>query len=66
MTAILWLTMLLFGANTFAQETGITVNAVLSRDKVAVVLDLPTPWHVNANPSSSPDFIRTKSQRDIR
>ena len=51
--------MLLFGANAFAQETGITVNAVLSRDKVAVVLDLPTPWHVNANPSSSPDFIPT-------
>ena len=59
MTAILWLTMLLFGANTFAQETGITVNAVLSRDKVAIVLNLPAPWHVNANPASSPDFIPT-------
>ena len=51
--------MLLFGANTFAQETGITVNAVLSRDKVAIVLNLPAPWHVNANPASSPDFIPT-------
>ena len=59
MTAIRWLTLLLLGATTFAQETGITVNAVMSRDKVAVILDLPAPWHANANPASSPDFIPT-------
>ena len=59
MTAILWLAMLLLGTNTFAQETGITVNAVFSRGKIAVVLDLPAPWHVNANPASAPEFIPT-------
>jgi len=67
MTAILWLAMLLLGANTFAQESGITVHASLARDAVAsgsafrvtVALDLPAPWHVNANPAASPDFIPT-------
>ena len=67
MTAILWLAMLLLGANTFAQEPGITVQASLARDatapgstfRVSVALDLPSPWHVNANPAASPDFIPT-------
>ena len=67
MTTILWLAMLLLGANTFAQSTSITVNAFLSQDKATagqpvratVVLDLPAPWHVNANPASSLEFIPT-------
>ena len=67
MTVIYWLALLLLGANTFAQETGITVNAFLARDKVAagqpfrvaVVLNLPAPWHVNANPASADDYIPT-------
>ena len=67
MTALLWLAMLLLGANTFAQGPDITVNAYLSHDKVssgqpvrvAVVLDAPAPWHVNANPAAAPEFIPT-------
>ena len=67
MRAIFWLAMLLLGANTFAREPGITVHASLARDatisgsafRVTVALDLPAPWHVNANPAASPDFIPT-------
>ena len=66
MMAILWLALLLFGANTFAQEPGITVQATLapsattgSAFRVTVVLDLPAPWHVNANPAAAADFIPT-------
>ena len=50
-----------------AQTDNIQVRAVADRDKVAVgqsfrvavVLDLPAPWHCNANPPSQPDFIPT-------
>ena len=30
-----------------------------ARFRLAVVLDLPAPWHVNANPASDPDLIPT-------
>jgi thiol:disulfide interchange protein DsbD len=50
-----------------AQDAGITVTGLLSHDKVApgqafrlaVVLNLPAPWHCNANPASQPEFIPT-------
>jgi len=59
MAKIFWLTMLLLGANTFAQETSITVQTYFSDNKIAIVLNLPAPWHVNANPASAPEFIPT-------
>ena len=59
MPVILGILLMLLSANAFAQATGITVQAFSSRGKIAVVLDIPEPWHVNANPASSPDFIPT-------
>ena len=63
----LWLAILLLGMTPLAQAEAIAVRGYLSRDKVAtgqvfrvaVVLDLPAPWHVNANPASSPESIPT-------
>jgi thiol:disulfide interchange protein DsbD len=62
---LLWLGLGL--ASGQAQQSGVSVNAFLSQDKltigqtfrIAVVMDLPEPWHANANPPSSPDFIPT-------
>ena len=57
MPVILGILLMLLSANAFAQATGITVQAFSSRGKIAVVLDIPEPWHVNANPPTCPDFI---------
>jgi thiol:disulfide interchange protein DsbD len=62
---LLWLA---FAVPVWAQEPGIIVRALLSQDRlaagqafqVAVVLELTAPWHVNANPPSSPEFIPTQ------
>ena len=67
MLKTLWLAILLLGMTPLAQAEAIAVRGYLSRDKVAtgqvfrvaVVLDLPAPWHVNANPASSPESIPT-------
>ena len=67
MRKILWLAMLLVGMIPLAQAEEIAVRGYLSHDKVAtgqvfrvaVVLDVPAPWHINANPASSPEFIPT-------
>lgn len=50
-----------------ASAQDIQVRSFLSQDKlapgqafrIAVVLELPAPWHCNANPASTPDFIPT-------
>lgn len=50
-----------------ASAQDIQVRSFLSQDKlapgqafrIAVVLELPPPWHCNANPASTPDFIPT-------
>jgi len=49
------------------QAQDIRVESFLSHDKlapgqafrIAVVLELPAPWHCNANPPSAPEFIPT-------
>lgn len=68
MRAILLLFMLLAGQfRALAQDAGIAVRTAVSMDRVtpgqgfqiAVVVELPAPWHVNANPASQPEFIPT-------
>ena len=62
------LPLLLLAAAVQAQtQPEFTARGLLSLDKLApgtrfrlaVVLDLPAPWHVNANPASDPDLIPT-------
>ncbi|MEI6083588.1 MAG: cytochrome c biogenesis protein CcdA [Verrucomicrobiota bacterium] len=60
-----FLILLALVVNAHAQD--IQVKSYLSHDKIApgqafrlaVVLELPAPWHCNANPASMPEFIPT-------